>query len=300
MLKENKQRRKLIQATGIGSLWVSPVIASVVLPVHAMTTEPDPAAVGPEAGQQTFTFSSTFMVPAGITRVEVVAQGGAGGLGHAVRAPGQTTATPHALGGLGGEATGTLNVTEGQELVIIIGYGGGDAAVSRPGRGGEPDGGMGGRTGIPISDGATGGGGGGASRVSLSGNDLVIAGGGGGGGGGFVLQAATGGAGGNGDGSNGLDGIGTSLAGPGGDGGGSSTAEGENGAGGNSSGSRQYGAGGGGGGGVLGGEGGDRRLGSGFFILGGGGGGGGTSLAGPSGSISTHANFHGSVRLIWS
>ncbi len=236
-------------------------------------------AVAP-AQAKTIVFSSTgehtFTVPAGITSLDVFAVGGRGG---------DTPAA--AQGGQGAEVTGTVSVTPGQTLYVLVGANGGDADLSAAG--GFNGGGDGG---------GEAGGGGGASDVRTSpeaagltpDTRLIVAAGGGGAGGvggsepggggdaespGFEEEegitkggaAGTqqkGGEGGFGCGNSGEDGI----LGIGGEGGAPTTT----------------GPGGGGGGGFYGGGGG-----GGACLDGGGGGGGGSSLvpAGGSAKVTT-------------
>lgn len=116
---------------------------------------------------QTFTSvgSATFVVPAGVTSLTVVAQGGKGADGG-----GNMWVSS---GGEGGRETATIAVTPGESLQIVVG----SAATS------ETGGSNGGGT---ATSGTTAGGGGGASDVRQGGtalvNRVVVAGGGGGGG----------------------------------------------------------------------------------------------------------------------
>ena len=131
----------------------------------------------------------TFIVPAGVFTVHVIADGGRGGNAK----PG--TAEPGGAGGLGAKVSGDLSVTPGETLYVEVG-----------GNGGEGLGGYGGSTGAGGFNGGGegGGGGGGASDVrtspralGLSPPDrLIVAGGGGGGGAGGDSTHTTGGAGG--------------------------------------------------------------------------------------------------------
>jgi hypothetical protein len=169
----------------------------------------------------TSTFRTTgaeqsFVVPAGVTRLHVVAIGGAGGVG------GQNAGG--GAGNPGAIATADLAVTPGELLYVEVAGNGGDAdnAHGSQGTGGFNGGGHDG-TGVGI--GQDGGGGGGASDVrtvssssgpgSLS-SRLVIAAGGGGGGGGNTLGGAGGPA--------GSPGSAGSPSGSGGEGGGAGTA----------------------------------------------------------------------------
>ena len=243
--------------------------------------------------------SFDWIVPAGVTSINVVATGGGGG-----------GSGSGALGGNGGKVTGPLTVVPGDSLRLVVGGGG--------------------FAGSPIS----GGGGGGSSNVQVgSANPIMVAGGGGGGGsggppsGGF-LGFNGGNGGGNGDssvgsngggntGDNGLGGSagagtfgvgrsGASGIGGAGGAGGSGGIIGGGGQGGVSSGSgigggggggapsvgiNSGGGGGGGGGGGNGGGGGGVGVGIGVSGTRGGGGGGGGGNLGPAGStFSTGSN----------
>jgi hypothetical protein len=200
----------------------------------------------------------SYVVPSGVTSINVTLYGGSGG---------GIYNYPN-TGGLGGETTGALSVTPGETLTVIVGAAGTNGTytsmcTSAGGYGG-------GGTALSGSAGC-GGGGGGASRISNGSTALAIAGGGGGGGG----NGGTGG--GNGGGL--IGGNGTpdywnpSTPGTGGtqSAGGTGANNGTLGIGGNGSigGSIGYGSGGGGGGG------------GGYY--GGGGGGGFNSSDGNSG-----------------
>ena len=104
----------------------------------------------------------TFVVPSGATTLQVLMSGAGGGRGT------QGVST----GGNAGLVGGTLSVTAGETLTIVVGQGGsvGDGG-SRYGGGGQ------GGTGYPY-----GGSGGGRSAIRRAGADIVTAGGGGGGG----------------------------------------------------------------------------------------------------------------------
>jgi len=165
---------------------------------------------------QTFSYTGamqTFVVPAGVTSVNIDAFGAQG-----------ATANIGGTGGLGARAQGTLSVTPGQTLNIFVG-----------GQNGYNGGGTGGQNGNSVFGGPNGGlgaNGGGASDVRVGGtallNRAITAGGGGGGGSNGVWPgcqvagpAGNGGAGGDNLGSSGTAGTGNpcNCAGGGGAGG---------------------------------------------------------------------------------
>ena len=226
--------------------------------------------------------ASTFTVPAGVSSLDVIAVGAAGGLGR--------TCGLGCDGGPGGPGASVedtaVPVSAGQALSVIVGSPG--AASAGGGAGGMPGGGAGGfDIGGGVPDG--GGGGGYSGLLDPSSRPLVIGGGGGGGGGeGLAAGGAgdtgsggvAGGTGGQGPGPGGVGGGGgTSTEGGAGGAGqfvglcGTPTSDGEDGSSlaGGKGGSGNAG-GGGGGGGYFGGGGG-----GGGCSSGGGGGGGGSS-----------------------
>jgi hypothetical protein len=228
-----------------------------------------------QAVTRTFTFTGaeqTFVVPGGVTSVQVVVIGGSGGEGGA-----------GVLGGAAARVTGTLSVTPGQTLYVEVG-GTGQAASA----GGD----------IVFNGGAAagggGGGGGGASDVRTAplvaglapDRRLVVAAGGGGGGGSATESGGVGGAAGSAGataaGGNEGGGAGTELLGGSGGSGCASTGTGGQlgSGGGGGSGELASNGGGGGGGGYFGGGGGGGGCG-----FGGGGGGGGSSLVPAKGSL---------------
>ncbi len=142
----------------------------------------------------------TFVVPAGVTSLQVTAEGGAGGqdpYGAGSGAPGQP-------GGVGGRVTATLTVTPGETLTVYVGGKGSASSV-----GTSPGGYNGGGTGDEV-----GGSGGGATDLrratatadAVGLNRLLVAGGGGGGGYNDIPGQSAGGNGGAPTGSNGQDG----------------------------------------------------------------------------------------------
>jgi hypothetical protein len=151
-----------------------------------------PATVA-SADAQSHTFSDPgaldWQVPAGVTcaTFDVYgANGGDGGDWFEDEVPRGLGSEPGGLGGLGGRATATIQVTPGETIVLTVGFAGDrgiddDDDGSPGGDGGIVGGGDGG-----SGFGAGGGGGGGASDVRRGGSALadrvVVAGGGGGGG----------------------------------------------------------------------------------------------------------------------
>jgi hypothetical protein len=249
------------------------------------------------AATQTFTTTGShpFVVPSGVTSVQVDAVGGAGGF----------------FGGFGARVTASLPVTPGETLTIAVAGNGGN---------GQAGAGGGGAAGGPAA-----GGGGGASRVIQAGQSRLVA--AGGGGGGSDSFPGLGGLGGDGDAAGEPGETVAAVAGGGGGGAATTSAAGTpgtagpspdvacvggapgtpnppagvGGAGGQSADPFGFGDGGGGGGGVFGGGGG----GSGGYCatedegLGGGGGGGGSSLVPAGGSLAVADVPVPSVALTW-
>ncbi|HEY1530501.1 MAG TPA: IPT/TIG domain-containing protein [Galbitalea sp.] len=233
---------------------------SVVVAVAAITIAA-PAYAAPGDISQTFSVTGglqTWTVPAGVTQVSIDMAGAQGG-------------ASYGGGGGGAELTGTLTVTPGETLNVVVGGGGGN--------------------GVEYSSGAGGGGGSFIYRTADVGGILAAAGGGGGAGSNTPASAAStttagtpglngggaGGTGGNGGGGSTAGGGGGLLSNGGGGNGGHSLASGA--AGGSSRGGYGGGGGtpsfaGGGGGGYSGGGGGRYNGGN------GGGGGGGSYFAG--------------------
>ena len=249
----------------------------------------------PTPGSATFTYTGgpeTFVVPAGVSSVTIVATGASGGPGFGAAA---------GTGGLGGRTTATVSVTPGASLTVRVG--------------GQGIGFVGGFNGGGGSTGV-GGGAGGASSVRDGATPLVVVGGGGGGGAEAGGGASVGG--GNGAAGGGLtaDPGGSPAQGGGGGGGGTQAGGGAGGArsslsgidgtagasvDGGIGGYHQPGiiGGGGGGGGYFGGGGGG---GGNPSTAGGGGGGGGSSFAAP-GATAVHnqgvKGGNGSVTISW-
>ncbi len=257
----------------------------------------DPVVTQGNTTTYTFDFTGSpelFTVPAGVTQIVVDAFGAAGGTGDSLRPAGS-----------GGEARGTISVTPGENLQIVVGGKGADVQSSGSGgAGGFNGGGGGGNEGFGTC--CAGGGGGGASDVRTSpfatGDRVIVAGGGGGGGGGGV--SGSGGSGGEG-GVNGGDastGAGGGKSGGNGGNGGASIGGASNGGngtaglGGRGADAQQASGAGGGGGAIGGGGGGGDAVVDGSAGAGGGGGG---SSSGPSGTaFATGVNGgNGFVRL---
>lgn len=126
-------------------------------------------------------FDQTFTVPAGVTEI-TVALWGAGG-GAANHASGWATRRS-GRGGAGAFVTGTLSVTEGEELKIVVGGGGagGQIGTDLSNRNQNRKYGLGGLGGRSLNTAIDGAGCGGGLAGIARGNDfLAIAGGGGGG-----------------------------------------------------------------------------------------------------------------------
>ncbi len=117
-------------------------------------TEPDTSVAGtnPAVGSGNF---GTFTVPTGKTSINAFAWGAGGG---AITNP---TVPAFALGGGGGFSTGTLAVTPGQVIAVVVGEGGSSLGVTPLGKGGK--------SGIPsIPQLANAGSGGGLSGLFVS------------------------------------------------------------------------------------------------------------------------------------
>jgi hypothetical protein len=219
-------------------------------PVNMGTFRGKQAWAGGGGGSQSFTTAGTFIftVPSGITSLTVELQGAIGG---SAPEPAQ------GQGGYGGFVSGTLAVTAGESLIILINVDGGAAAGAAAG--------------------------GGRAAIQRSGVDIVTA-GGGGGGGGDSTTGSIGGAGGSRVGENGQQANNSGIAT-----GGSQSSAGTGGVGQAQTGSdaighiggAAIGTGGGGGGGWYGGGGG----GEGFSDIGGGGGGGSSYVVNLTGTV---------------
>lgn len=223
--------------------------------------------------------TQTWTVPDGVTTVQAVVDGAAGGDG----ASSLNYSGGYGMGGAGAQVTTTILVTPGEVLTVFVGQGGSQGQLLTSGGGGAGGTGVepGGYGGTPDDFFAGGGGGGGSASAIFSGTTiLAVAGGGGGGGGHADIQGGTGGRGGSAG--NGADGAGPGY-GTGGGAGAASTTSGENGGPGDR---LSYSAGGGGGGGGWP-HGGAGGRGGTYGVGGGGGGGAGASGVDPDRTVQT-------------
>ena len=260
-----------------------------------------PAASAAQTLSQTFSFNDAtqyFTVPAGVTSLGLMAEGGSGGRG----------AGPGTLYVGGGQAvTETVPVNPGDTLVIEVGGAGGNASGNTGGAAGLSSGdGMNGGAGANTNagvDGYAGGGGGGGTEVvdATVGRVLVAAGGGGGAGG----DASYGGGSGAGTGAAGGD-PGSGPYGAGGAGGAYASSGALAGANGNTPSPATLSGGGGGGGGgyfvpSLYGGGGNGGAGGGWvsYESGGGGGGGGDSYSYAPATYGGNTGDAGEVEVSW-
>lgn len=269
----------------------------------------------------TTTGADTYVVPAGVTQLDVTVVGAKGGM------------VGIAPGGTGAQVSGRITVTPGETLAVFVGgvgvdgsyTGSASGSFTPPGTAGGAGGGGAGGNGRMMVDGlytnvSPGAGGGGASRIARGATALVVGGGGGGAAGsagqtGFIYNGAIGASAATGSGTGppgqaAHTGATTATAGPGGPSGasggqslggvtaGGSGSAGVGGAGGDARhthtlGTPNYSAaatgGGGGGGGLVGGAGGNGGAtsinGSGTAVATGGGGGAGSSLVPAGGTI---------------
>lgn len=164
----------------------SVVLAFMILVALGLFSATSITVFAQDAGKIVFTYKTgtdnkgvdqTWTVPAGVTRIKVKAWGAGGAGGNYLDF--------NDTGGGGGFVTGTLNVTPGDQLTIIVGGGGQQGAgLGAYGDGGGKACGVGGR-------------GGGRSAIRTSaGKELITAGAGGGGGGSAKTGQALGGGGG--------------------------------------------------------------------------------------------------------
>jgi hypothetical protein len=296
LVMEKRMRRAVLACVSLGAVSLVLAGASGAAPSCATSS-----------GTTTCTFSSTgseqsFVVPAGVTSIQVTAIGGKGAGGH----PGSNNGT----GGFGATVSGTIPVTSGETLYVEV-AGNGQVGTTFADGGGFNGGGNSGFHALNA-----GGGGGGASDVrttscagscpgssSSFGSRLLVAGGGGGGGADAAVNGGAGGAAGSSPqaGADGTDYSGYAGSRGRGGGAGTPTQGGTGGAGGSAGvpvgtgtdgdagqgGSGQLtiytqAIGGGGGGGYYGGGGGGSGGWNGGTVAGGGGGGAGSSFADPS------------------
>ena len=140
------------------------------------------------AQSTTFNADGSYVVPAGVTQIQVTVKGG-GGAGAGADGP-----SSGGSGGSGAQVTATVAVTAGETLTVTIGRGGRvPTATANQTTSNTPTalggvgwfaGGTGGQASVPGTGlGGSGGGGGGATGLLRSAALLVVAGGGGGGGG---------------------------------------------------------------------------------------------------------------------
>lgn len=176
------------------------------------------SASSPPATTVTYSYTGadqTFTVPLGVYSIEITEMKGASG--------GQITTGGWSTPGKGGLVSGTLAVTPGEVLTIVVGGAGGTTSSATPIYGGGAPG---------NNTGQTGTNGGGRTAIRRGGGDIVVA---GGGGGGAAISAFGDNNAGSGGGSNGDNGQGTdhsgSASGSTGGGGGTQTSNGAGGAG---------------------------------------------------------------------
>lgn len=159
-----------------------------LLSASLVATASAPALAAPVTTTTNYTYTgatASFVVPAGVTAINLTVIGALGGNGGA-----DATAAPD-LGSYRGVVSGSVAVTPGTTITVAVGSGGttGQSSTSgstaAPAGGNNPlaglDGGAGGRTGTRGSSGQ--GGAGGAASVVVIGSDQIVAGGGGGNGG---------------------------------------------------------------------------------------------------------------------
>ncbi len=185
-----QKRRAILKSLGIGSVWSTPVVSSVVLPAHASTSN---------SGEFLSAGTDTFTVPAGVTRLKITVNGAGGGTRNYVKGVGSDTV----VGGNGEQVVQTVTSVPGDTLNITVGGGGIDGWAYSPkapeyqkvpsteaGKGGTP-----GEGGTALNNGVDemGGGGGGFSQVSGTGFSIQAGGGGGGGEGDSIHPAGDGG-----------------------------------------------------------------------------------------------------------
>ncbi len=200
----NRDRRRSLKKIALGggmvasmaalpSKWIKPIVDKVILPAHALTSTT--TTINPcndtLTGVADFIAPGKhqFVVPDGVCSVQIEALGAGGG--------GTVTGN---LGGIGGISTGTISVTPGEILMIVVGAQGtpGDFSAG-PFTGGQGYGNGGDGGGVyeyVIGDENGGGGGGGGGTAILKGTVPVMIAGGGGGGNSSIRDGTGGGGGG--------------------------------------------------------------------------------------------------------
>ena len=174
------------------SLWGAFAVGTVAALVGGtLVAGAEPAWTAPQQHEATFDYTvstQSWVVPAGVTSIQVEIRGGQGGNGGADATAGPD---PSSYRGL---VAGTLEVTPGQSLTIAVGQGGakggdqisGSSAANTPPAGGSNPLGAyrGGNGGLVATSGSSGqgGAGGAASVLRVNGQDIVAGGGGGNGG----------------------------------------------------------------------------------------------------------------------
>lgn len=177
------QRRAVVK----GAAWSVPVIAlATATPFASASTCATPTRFNAQTPvgtglASTGSRSTTFVVPAGVTRIEYEVTGGAGG---------SRSAT--VTGGSGTLVTGKLSVVPGTTLTLLVGQGGyganiGETSGTVAGGNGFGNGGTSGVGGLNVFQGGSGGGG---SAILVGTTPVVIAGGGGGSGSGVIFPSA--------------------------------------------------------------------------------------------------------------
>jgi hypothetical protein len=163
-------------AAGLSVLW------SLVLAGSALAL-PSNCSIAGNVVTCTYTGAGnyTLTVPDGVSSLDVVAVGAAGGAG-------SNSGGPNSSGGAGASVEDTsVSVSGGEVLPVVVGGAGGDGTATNGGAGGVPGGGGAGGdfpSGNPAAQNDGGGGGGYSGLFDASNSPLVIAAGGGGGGGG--------------------------------------------------------------------------------------------------------------------
>lgn len=175
-------RRDLLTGGAVG-------VSTLILPTALAAASPGGVNLSePQSQEQTFAAGGSFQVPAGVTSIEVVAEGTAGGLGtesfvgDTNTTPGATTyqtiSTRRGAAGTGSAVTASITVTPGETLDVVLGDSAAAVTLTL-----AMDGIAGG---VPIAGGA----GGRAVGLRRGSTWLVVAGGGGGGGiGGFSYNS---------------------------------------------------------------------------------------------------------------